>query len=210
MKTTLTQAQIDVLYKIFALFDMAAEEVGLPYSMAAGTALGAIRHGGLIPWDDDGDLYAVTDQFVPLTYGLWAACKKRSLRIEMHKLDGVPANGWYKIYLEGHTIPNVDLFLLTRENDGAYRLANPSAREWWPKESLWPDQLVHTERVAFGPLALPIFGNAEDYLTRVYGYDWDQVAWDGYDHVNEKMRGPRANARRIQSYEPALPSWAAQ
>jgi hypothetical protein len=126
----------------------------------------------------------------------------------MHHLDGIPANGWYKIYLEGHTIPNVDLFLLAKENDGAYYLANPSARQWWPKESLWPDQLARVERVAFGPLALPLFGNADDYLTRVYGYDWDRVAWDGYDHVNEKMRGPRANARRIQSYEPALPSWA--
>lgn len=208
MKTALTQSQIDVLYTIFAEFDAAATEVGLPYSMAAGTALGAVRHGGLIPWDDDGDLYAVNHQFVSLTYMLWMACKKRGIRIEMHQLDGIPAQGWYKIYLEGHAIPNVDLFLLTKEEDGAMRLANTSARQWWPKESLWPDQLARVERVAFGPLALPLFGNAEDYLTRVYGYDWDQIAWDGYDHVNEKMRAPRSNARRILSYEPALPSWS--
>ena len=208
MKTALTQPQIDVLYTIFAEFDAAAAEVGLPYSMAAGTALGAVRHAGLIPWDDDGDLYAVNHQFMSLIYTLWTACKKRNLRIEMHQLDGIPAQGWYKIYLEGHTIPNVDVFLLAKEDGGAYHLANASARTWWPKESLWPDQLARVERVPFGPLSLPLFGNAQDYLSRVYGHDWHSVAWDGYDHVNEKMRAPRSNARHIASYAPALPSWS--
>ena len=32
------------------------EEVNIPYFMQGGTMLGAIRHGGFIPWDDDVDL----------------------------------------------------------------------------------------------------------------------------------------------------------
>ena len=37
-------------------FDRACKELNLSYSVYAGTAIGAIRHGGFIPWDDDVDV----------------------------------------------------------------------------------------------------------------------------------------------------------
>ena len=45
-------AQIDVL----AYFDKICQENGLKYYADFGTLLGAVRHKGFIPWDDDIDV----------------------------------------------------------------------------------------------------------------------------------------------------------
>ena len=45
--------QMDVLDAVAAF----CAERGIPYSLACGTMLGAVRHRGYIPWDDDIDIY---------------------------------------------------------------------------------------------------------------------------------------------------------
>lgn len=41
---------------VLAEFDRVCQELGLRYCAYGGTAIGAVRHGGFIPWDDDVDV----------------------------------------------------------------------------------------------------------------------------------------------------------
>ena len=49
----LHKKQLEILLYV----DAVCAELGLDYCLAFGTALGAVRHGGPIPWDDDADIH---------------------------------------------------------------------------------------------------------------------------------------------------------
>lgn len=55
----LKQIQLDILLA----FDKFCEENNIKYSLAAGSLIGAIRHKGFIPWDDDIDVYVMREDY---------------------------------------------------------------------------------------------------------------------------------------------------
>ena len=52
---TLSQHQ-QALYSLLQEFDRVCRKLNIPYLLFAGTMLGAVRHQGFIPWDDDLDV----------------------------------------------------------------------------------------------------------------------------------------------------------
>lgn len=56
----LSQAELGALHAVqlgmLLEIDAACRQLGIRYQLAAGTLLGAVRHGGFIPWDDDLDI----------------------------------------------------------------------------------------------------------------------------------------------------------
>ena len=60
--TPLRQAQL-VMLRMLKIFDAICIKHGLTYWLDGGTLLGAVRHGGFIPWDDDLDVCMPLDDF---------------------------------------------------------------------------------------------------------------------------------------------------
>ncbi len=63
--TNLRKAQLRML-AILTEFDKICREHNIPYWLSGGTCLGAVRHGGFIPWDDDIDVDVMRDDFLRL------------------------------------------------------------------------------------------------------------------------------------------------
>ena len=61
-ETILRQAQL-VMTRMFKIIDYICREHHLRYWMCSGTLLGAVRHQGFIPWDDDLDICMIREDY---------------------------------------------------------------------------------------------------------------------------------------------------
>lgn len=63
MDNNLLQRVHEISLEIMKTLDEALRKNGIEYTMAYGTMLGAVRHGGFIPWDDDIDLIMTKENY---------------------------------------------------------------------------------------------------------------------------------------------------
>ncbi len=63
-KTELTiKEKHKLILEIMKDIDRFCRANDIPYTLSSGTLLGAVRHGGFIPWDDDADMFMLRDDF---------------------------------------------------------------------------------------------------------------------------------------------------
>ena len=61
-ETVLRQAQL-VMLRMLKIIDYICRKHDISYWMCSGTLLGAVRHKGFIPWDDDLDICMIREDY---------------------------------------------------------------------------------------------------------------------------------------------------
>lgn len=81
-----------IVYEILCEIDSYCSKNGIKYFLSGGTCLGAVRHHGFIPWDDDGDIMMPRDDYEKFIrdFGHLSGSKFRISTLENDKKWNLP------------------------------------------------------------------------------------------------------------------------
>lgn len=207
------------LYHEMKIFDHVCHNNNMNYWADGGTLLGAIRHTGLIPWDDDLDVQLapgdegileteeVTKQFHesgfelrPIWFGYKLCPRELPSFGRLFREKAFTGESWLGTY----PWPFLDISLATYDSAIAGKIIYRSdvAQGWYPNFYFWDIELFPLKRARFGPIEINVPQNPYPYLTRVYGSDWNEYALEGLDH-STGTENPRPKKVRIVTRTPA-------
>lgn len=178
-------AVIRNLYQLMYDIHQILRNSNIPYWIIGGTLLGAVRHGGIIPWDDDLDIGIMNSNSKKLV----------SLKSLLAKCGYSIVKVWfgYKIFYtrmkkvpgEIYAFPNLDIFVYKRDGD-KYIQALKQARDTWPKEWYPCKTIDSLKKYRFGDMVVTGPSDHQKYFDRMYGKDWNEIAYRQYDHSKEE------------------------
>jgi hypothetical protein len=193
VKYILNPAQSNNLYTMMKFIHDTLVKHHIPYFICGGTLLGAVRHQGIIPHDDDGDI-CIFKQDVPKLRKLIKYFDSHGYDLEEGKLadDEKPAAcgkvkdscTWF-IAGKGPNSLGCDVFVMEVEKNGTVNYADP----YWKHADNGGKRCYFKLEHVF-PLIPYRYGNFFLYgprnpilhLNTCYGDDWNSKGQTLYDH----------------------------
>ena len=156
-----------LMYRVHNLF----MEFGLQYIVDGGTLLGAIRHKGIIPWDNDIDIMTNHKNYKILkSTAFKSAAKKQHIRVKTH------CEGWLKLEsTTGSYTADIDVFPIKIAN-GMIRYYGAAGR-LWPKNKFSVNDFFPLRRYKFGALEVIGPSKARNILKKAFSNDVMRVGY---------------------------------
>jgi len=196
-KGNMTSEEAKRLYDMTGIVHTKFEENGIPYCMTGGTQLGATRHSGLIPWDDDVDLFVLEVD----------KSKIENLKesLEREGIGMISCHLGYKFFdLNGKKIsekhgdsrldyqyPFIDICITKKDEKGRITYVNDHFKQNYAGEYLLQSEWDKRELQAFGPLKLYGAPNPEKFCKRMYGPNVFQYGYQLLNHRTFRVEIPK-------------------
>ena len=179
------KSDIKLLYQLMKDVHQIFENNNVKYWVESGTLLGAVRHKGIIPWDDDLDIGMINTEYNKLKK-LRPILDKCGYRLVKHWIG-------YKIcYKNRKNIEDFDysypfLDIISYKKTGTKLVASlKDVRDTWPKYYFALKDQYPLKLYKFGDFKVYGPHTPESFFIRAYGKDWNEVAYREYDHKNEE------------------------
>ncbi len=180
-------------YKLLHEVDLFFQNKSIRYWLVDGTLLGAYRHKGMIPWDDDLDI-GIFEEDLEVLLSAKDELLNSGLELSYYGVPGIykisPTNG--KKIEKGQggywpwKYPFIDIFVYKKVND-RYVYVDEIFRTKWSYIYYTVEELKEPfELVPFGPLRAPAPHHRDDIILRLFGLTWNKITYVKWNHEIDK------------------------
>ena len=179
-------------YKILLEIDRICKISGLKYYIYAGTLLGAVRHGGFIPWDDDIDIVMMREDYNRFPAACEKYLEKDKFVLQTIHSDPMGNNPWMKLHDKNTA------FISGLRRDGAMEGINIDI---FPVDNAPDDDIVLQKRAKYFDRMNPIY--QWRFSARRKSVGWKMKIYQPLIHLIPPLNEQKfkeAYDRKIQEY----------